>query len=265
MKIIIKLIKELLIIFVVFFGIGSLIVGGIGIKVYYDHERDTEIQNLLHKYKESRFRDKEIYKKLSSFDKKYFTDDELELLKCRNDYMKYIRYQLNEGEYSLAAKNDQKEVRWDIALGNFIEKVIDYGSWLLWFLFAVMVFNGFRPASSSSITKQSTTPPPRPDTKVVQRQESGRKKGSEQQRKKMEYHQEKVENENSNTTVETAKYHVVEKGSSLTWTSFSSLEEAKEAIRNKANPYYIYKQNKFSTESYGVWHNGSKISEQKNW
>jgi hypothetical protein len=62
-----------------------------------------------------------------------------------------------------------------------------------------------------------------------------------------------------------AKYQVVEEGSNVTWAGFSSLEEAIDAVSNKAKPYYIYKQNTFSTESCGVWYNGSKIANEKTW
>ena len=70
---------------------------------------------------------------------------------------------------------------------------------------------------------------------------------------------------NQNKGNKMVKYHVVEEGSSVTWTSFFSLEEAIKAVSNKAKPYYIYKQNTFSTESCGVWYNGSKIADEKDW
>ena len=62
-----------------------------------------------------------------------------------------------------------------------------------------------------------------------------------------------------------AKYQVVEEGSSITWSGFSTLNEAINAVSNKAKAYYIYEQNTFSTKSCGVWKNGQKIANDKFW
>ncbi len=62
-----------------------------------------------------------------------------------------------------------------------------------------------------------------------------------------------------------AKYQVVEEGSSTTWAGFSSLDDAIDAVSNKAKAYYIYEQSAFSTKSCGVWQNGQKIANEKSW
>jgi len=62
-----------------------------------------------------------------------------------------------------------------------------------------------------------------------------------------------------------AKYQVVEEGSNTTWAGFSTLNEAIDAVSNKAKAYYIYEQGTFSATSCGVWQNGQKIAEQKFW
>ncbi len=62
-----------------------------------------------------------------------------------------------------------------------------------------------------------------------------------------------------------AKYQVVEEGSNITWAGFSSLDEAINAVSNKAKAYYIYEQNAFSTKSCGVWKNGQKVANERFW
>ena len=62
-----------------------------------------------------------------------------------------------------------------------------------------------------------------------------------------------------------AKYQVVEEGSSVTWTGFSSLQEAIDAVSKKAKAYYIYEQDTFSSKSCGVWKDGRKIADEIYW